>query len=264
MSRKRPTEEQKEELLENRAHYVNQAAQAIKNADYLLLSIGAGFSADSGLATFQTIAQVPVYQKKNHSYVYLCNPDHFLTNPQLAYGFWGKTVNDYKTTKPHFGHEVILKWKNQFFQEAPGDKDKKFFIYSSNIDEQPQMAGFDENEIYEIHGSSKIWQCVNGYECPSESAKKNRLWRVPEEYKFDIDEETLLAEENEFIFSENAEKTQENNELQEKIKQAFASNHPKCIHCGGLARPAVLMFGDRYWVSDTKGRRNYRNWESNM
>ena len=200
MSRKRPTEEQKEELLENRAHYVNQAAQAIKNADYLLLSIGAGFSADSGLATFQTIAQVPVYQKKNHSYVYLCNPDHFLTNPQLAYGFWGKTVNDYKTTKPHFGHEVILKWKNQFFQEAPGDKDKKFFIYSSNIDEQPQMAGFDENEIYEIHGSSKIWQCVNGCECPSESARKIDFGEFPKNINLILMKKLFLLKKMNLFF----------------------------------------------------------------
>eukprot|EP00976_Prorocentrum_cordatum_P025173 511454-Prorocentrum_minimum.AAC.1 len=28
------------------------------------------------------------------------------------------------------------------------------------------------------------------------------------------------------------------------------TNHPQCIHCGGTARPAILMFGDYKWVDD--------------
>ena len=152
----RPTEEQQQELLQNKEQYAFQAAEAIKNADYFLLSIGAGFSADSGLATFQTIAEVPAYQKKSYSYIYLCSPGHFFSKPKLAYGFWGKTLNDYKITTPHIGHQILLNWKNKFFQDR--EEDKRFFIYSSNIDGQPQMAGFSESEIVEIHGSTKLWR----------------------------------------------------------------------------------------------------------
>ena len=92
---------------------------------------------------------------------------------------------------------------------------------------------------------------------------KTPIWRVPDEFTFQVDEETLLAEAVEFVFPESSNEKEED-ELQVKIKEAFRSNHPKCIHCGELARPSVLMFGDGDWVEDRQGEDNYQRWEANM
>ena len=46
-----------------------RAAQEIAHADVLLIHLGAGMSADSGLAVFVNVADVPVYQEKSLSYV---------------------------------------------------------------------------------------------------------------------------------------------------------------------------------------------------
>jgi len=33
-----------------------------------------------------------------------------------------------------------------------------------------------------------------------------------------------------------------------------AKNIPKCIHCKGIARPNILMFGDYGWIPDRSDR----------
>ena len=87
-------------------------AKALHSADILLVVTGAGFSADSGLAVYRDVAQVPAYQRLGVSYQDLCQP-HWLQNaPSLFYGFWGQCFNDYRNTKPHPGYNIIAQWRN--------------------------------------------------------------------------------------------------------------------------------------------------------
>jgi len=44
--------------------HCREAAKAILSADILLLHTGAGFSADSGLAVYKDIANVPAYRER--------------------------------------------------------------------------------------------------------------------------------------------------------------------------------------------------------
>jgi len=79
------------------------------------------------------------------------------------------------------------------------------FVVTSNVDGQFQKAGFDEAEILEVHGSIHHLQC--SVPC-SRSIWENRE-QIP------VNTDTMRAE-----------------------------RIPRCIRCGSVARPNILMFGD--------------------
>jgi NAD-dependent SIR2 family protein deacetylase len=85
------------------------------------------------------------------------------------------------------------------------------FVFTSNVDGQFQKSGFRDNEICEVHGSVHHLQCMKG--CAGD------IWAAK-------GFEPIVDEEKCFLTS------------------AF----PACPHCGGLARPNILMFGDWGWL----------------
>ncbi|ANC44731.1 SIR2 family NAD-dependent protein deacylase [Pandoraea pnomenusa] len=99
------------------------------------------------------------------------------------------------------------------------------FAFTSNVDGQFQKAGFDEQHIVECHGTIHRLQCVEA--CIDETWSANDFMPV-------VNETTCLLE----------------NEM------------PRCPHCGGLARPNILMFGDWQWVAKCTERQESRlaNW----
>lgn len=99
------------------------------------------------------------------------------------------------------------------------------FVFTSNVDGHFQRAGFDEEHVIECHGSLTHIQCVTP--CSTE------IWSAAD-VVVDVDMETIKA----------------------------TSELPKCPHCGGLARPNVLMFGDSKWVDARSEQQNtrYHRW----
>lgn len=85
----------------------------------------------------------------------------------------------------------------------------EFFVITSNVDGQFQKAGFPEESLLEVHGSIHHLQCL--------TPCGNDIWANREEVPVDFD--TMKAR---YI--------------------------PKCGHCGGVARPNILMFGDYSWL----------------
>ena len=85
------------------------------------------------------------------------------------------------------------------------------FVFTSNVDGQFQKAGFAEARIMEVHGSIHHLQCQRG--C------RAAVWSAGD-FEPRVDEEAcrLLGEP------------------------------PHCPHCGGIARPNILMFGDWAWI----------------
>lgn len=104
-----------------------------------------------------------------------------------------------------------------------------YFVFTSNVDGHFQKAGFAAERIVECHGSLEHMQCVRP--CHAE------VW-LAESNAIDVDETTFRA----------------------------AEPLPRCILCGGLARPNVLMFGDGHWVGDRTAAqmRRYRSWLSTL
>ena len=75
-------------------------ALAIRQSDVLLVCTGAGWSADSGLAVYKDVADVPAYHERNLTYRDICVPRFLDEEPELFYGFWGSCFNDYRETSP--------------------------------------------------------------------------------------------------------------------------------------------------------------------
>jgi NAD-dependent SIR2 family protein deacetylase len=84
------------------------------------------------------------------------------------------------------------------------------FVFTSNVDGHFQRAGFEPEQVMEVHGSIHWMQC--GGECGIGRFAADGC-------QLEIDEATMRAREP----------------------------LPACPACGALARPNVLMFGDWEW-----------------
>lgn len=71
----RPNAEEAKVLQNKFIEQCQKAAKALKEADVLLLVTGAGFSADSGLAVYADVANVPAYQNRDLDYCDICQPE---------------------------------------------------------------------------------------------------------------------------------------------------------------------------------------------
>ncbi len=99
------------------------------------------------------------------------------------------------------------------------------FIFTSNVDGHFQKAGFKDVHVYECHGSINHLQC-NDFCCTD-------IWQ--NESDITVDEETCRSSE------------------------AF----PRCPHCGAVARPNILMFGDSMWLPE-RSRQQMERYLSHM
>jgi NAD-dependent SIR2 family protein deacetylase len=83
-------------------------------------------------------------------------------------------------------------------------------VFTSNVDGQFQKAGFAPRLVHECHGSIHHMQCMRS--CT------DQIWSA-RDFMPDVDTDHCL------------------------LRHA----PPTCPHCGGLARPNILMFGDWGW-----------------
>jgi NAD-dependent SIR2 family protein deacetylase len=159
---------------------LQQAAEAVATADALLIGAGAGMGVDSGLPDFRGDKgfwnAYPPYEKLGLNFVSLAQPRWFKTDPTLAWGFYGHRMNLYRSTQPHDGFHILLKWAVRMPHGA--------FVYTSNVDGHFQRAGFDPNRILEVHGSLEWLQCLR--DCGGGVFASNSVRVV-------IDEETMRA-----------------------------------------------------------------------
>jgi NAD-dependent SIR2 family protein deacetylase len=90
-------------------------------------------------------------------------------------------------------------------------------VFTSNVDGQFQRAGFADSAIHECHGSLHHLQCLN--DCAG------AIWPA-DGFEPQVDETACR----------------------------LTNAAPACPHCGGLARPNVLMFGDWQWNDGRSAR----------
>ncbi|TNJ27901.1 Sir2 family protein [Giardia muris] len=156
---------------------IEDLAYHIERSNYILLGVGAGFSADSGLAVYRDIAKFPAYERMGVDYADLCDPVWLRRNPDVFYGFWGHCYNAYRETEPHLGYTIVRRLVEKY-------PEKRFFIYSSNVDSHFEKIGVSRELIYEFHGTCMDWQCAR-------SCKAGAIFRLPFEHRFNIDERTM-------------------------------------------------------------------------
>ena len=148
-----------------------RAATAIKDADAIFITAGAGMGVDSGLPDFRGNSgfwkAYPPIAKLGKSFSEMANPAWFDKNPKLAWAFYGHRLNLYREIKPHKGFSALL--------ELGKKKQYGYFVFTSNVDGQFQKAGFDDAFIEECHGSIHNFQCIKP--CCSDiwSASKTKI-----------------------------------------------------------------------------------------
>jgi NAD-dependent SIR2 family protein deacetylase len=186
---------------------VFRAAKAIEEADALLITAGAGMGVDSGLPDFRGVngfwREYPVIAKLGYSFEQMASPVWFARNPKLAWAFYGHRLNLYRNTKPHDGFQKLHEIGSQMAQG--------FFVSTSNVDGHFQVAGFDESQIEECHGSIHHLQCSKP--CSTD------IW-VADDLELQVNEDTFEA----------------------------TGELPLCPKCGAIARPNILLFGDGQWI----------------
>jgi NAD-dependent SIR2 family protein deacetylase len=193
---------------------LDSAAQAIAEADALLITAGAGMGVDSGLPDFRGDEgfwnAYPPYRMLGKSFVEMANPAAFDSDPAFAWGFYGHRLRLYRETTPHHGFRILLEWGQQMPRGS--------FVMTSNVDGHFEKAGFDESRIYEVHGSIHHLQC-------SGPCAPGKIWPaagIDFEIDFEIDEATMRA----------------------------VGELPRCPDCGRVARPNILMFGDGGYLDE--------------
>lgn len=132
------------------------AADAISNAEALLIGTGAGMGVDSGLPDFRGNEgfwkAYPPFAELGLSFADAANPKWFFKKPAQAWGFYGHRYNLYTATEPHAGFQILKNWCSQ--------KNGEYFVFTSNVDGHFQRSGFDSNRLVECHGSLNHWQCA--------------------------------------------------------------------------------------------------------
>lgn len=88
----------------------------------------------------------------------------------------------------------------------------EYFVFTSNIDGHFQRTGFAHDRIVEVHGSIHFMQCSRGLNC------SKTIWSS-DDTTVEVDEASLKA----------------------------TGRLPECAECRSLARPNILLFGDRAW-----------------
>lgn len=186
-------------------------------ADALIFSAGAGMGVDSGLPDFRgnhgMWQAYPELAKQKINFTSIANPQAFKKDPKLAWGFYGHRLDLYRKINPHQGFELL--------RTIAEEENLPYFIFTSNVDGQFQKAGFDDQNIYECHGSIHHLQC--SIPC------SKQIWSA----------ETLQPV------------------IESELCQ-WQGDLPKCPNCGALARPNILMFDDYHWISDRQEQQRQR------
>jgi NAD-dependent SIR2 family protein deacetylase len=225
-----------------------RAADAIRGAEALLVTAGAGMGVDSGLPDFRGAEgfwkAYPAYRHLRLSFAQLANPQWFERDPELAWGFYGHRLELYRQMVPHAGFGVLRKWGQRM---AGGMR-----VFTSNVDGQFQKAGFGEGIVMEVHGSIHHLQCVRG--CGG-------IWPAAGVY-VRVDPETFravgelprcercggLARPNVLMFGDMdwlADRTSQQEERLEGWLKEVCERRLVVVECGaGTAVPSVRLFSE--------------------
>src|SRR3569623_3644148 len=135
---------------------LHRAANVIRNADALLIAAGAGMGVDSGLPAVRGAGgfaeAYPEYARRGITYESLMRPAALEDDERLAWGYYARCIRAYRAARPPAGFAILRRWASR----CPG----RAFVYTSNVDEQFQAAGFDPQHVMECHGSALRLQCA--------------------------------------------------------------------------------------------------------
>ena len=200
----------------------NKVTQYINDADGILICTGAGMGVDSGIGTF----------RGKNAGIWPPLKDMNMDFQDMSQPKWFKS--DPRLAWAFWKY----RWENYTSAEPHEgyhiikrwieNKGGNGFSFTSNIDGHWSNGVLEYNKVIEIHGTLNYLQCTKP--CV------NKIWKTPDLSYMTIDKSgKRISKECEL---------------------------PKCRYCGGIARPAVLMFDDDAWVYEEfeYQRNNYNDW----
>lgn len=166
--------------MQSTTYRLDRAADAIANAQCLILSAGAGMGVDSGLPDFRgqggLYSEDSIFASYGYDMKHLVSPLLLHENPRLAWGVMTVIHRLFSRATPHEGFDVLKRWT----------RTRPYFIHTSNVDGQFQKAGFDEDRIVEVHGS------VHYLQPNMPETQEDEIWPVGE-LGLEVDLKTGMA-----------------------------------------------------------------------
>ncbi len=123
----------------------------LRSASKVVVSTGAGVSAESGVPTFR--GKDGIWNKMNPEE--LASVDGFMSNPELVWDWYQHRRTIMTEVKPNTGHYAIVEFEKLF---------KEFSLVTQNVDGLHDRAG--STEIIELHGNitkNKCFDCSAPY-----------------------------------------------------------------------------------------------------
>lgn len=132
---------------------LQQAKQAINNAEYILIGAGAGLSTAAGLEyggeSFQR--DYKEFIKKYHFEDLYTASFYPFSSQEEKWAFWAKLIKLNRFREPLRLYQELLELV----------KDKNYFVITTNVDGQFETAGFDKERIFAVQGDYRYLQCEN-------------------------------------------------------------------------------------------------------
>ena len=131
---------------------VEKVKELIKNADYILIGAGSGLSTSAGIEysgkRFEDDFQ-DFIEKYNFTDMYTSSFYDFQTEEE-KWAYWSKHM---------YINDIGMEATNLYRDILKFVKDKKYFVITTNVDDQFYKAGFDKDKIFATQGSYKYIQC---------------------------------------------------------------------------------------------------------
>jgi NAD-dependent deacetylase len=124
---------------------VEALAPKLAAARCIVVSTGAGVSAESGVPTFRD-AQTGLWAK--YDPVMLASIDGFRRDPATVWKWYDERRQTIRHVQPNPGHYALARWENAWRSAG-----REFQLITQNIDDLHGLAG--SREIIELHGN--IW-----------------------------------------------------------------------------------------------------------
>eukprot|EP01085_Mycamoeba_gemmipara_P000381 Mycagemm_TRINITY_DN10948_c0_g1::TRINITY_DN10948_c0_g1_i1::g.381::m.381 type:complete len:307 gc:universal TRINITY_DN10948_c0_g1_i1:62-982(+) len=211
---------------------LKRAAEVISGADYLLITGGAGLSADSGLPVFAALSAHPVLQAAGMSYDQVVCGNTLARDPAFFFGFYASAAGAYEAAQPHAGYQV-LKALVALIEGKRGVGHVQ--VLTTNVDGMLRRVGVP---AIQLHGSATRFQCGGRLNSTSRfplslGPRCAHTWPAPLPASFQVDASTLRA-------------------------RTLPS---PCPQCGGVARPNIYLFGDgNGFAEDLAENEQWRVW----
>ena len=220
-----------------------RAARKLHEANYLLITAGAGFSADSGLQTYDC---GPV------EYRAMCDPSKLLENSFAFQQYWLKFTQSYLETLPHVGYEMLDQWCNGGRLRNLNSNSNNlsgWWVYTSNVDGFFRRFQSFAASLCEIHGSALVYRCACAIGYAYGEPRLGQEWQQWNKQMHSKDECKQTSVEMSWELLNNLTNSD----------QVFL-----CSHCQNPMRPNVVMFNDNdVNVLDPIDieRERYQTWE---